>query len=418
MTMTGNGWRLVAAAGLVLAAGGWGASIDELVPRVAPAVVVIHCGIAGKLMPSVSAGFLVASNRLVTARHVFDSAVRAEAGFPDGVYVEITGLVAEDPGLDLAVVTFAPARLDVKPLRLAAKPPATGETVWAIGSPLGFDGSVSEGLISRVWPLPAKDGLVLQHSIPMSQGSSGGPLLNRKGEVVGVQSTVVWTHGDRPPGQNLNFAPCVDKVPRLPLLPPRAVGALGVPTAPAGRSLLGDDLDRFGSRPYVQDSMADALPLFEAAVARRPDCADAWFRLGCCRERLGKLDVAEQAYQRALELEPRHLEALNNIGVVYTRQRQLACAEEFLRKAVAVDEHYAMGWLNLAHVGLDAGKPAEAREAARRSVQADANLAAARLALGRAAHRCGDDAEARAQLPELERLDAKLAGELKNELRK
>ena len=77
----------------------------------------------------------------------------------------------------------------------------TGEEIYVTGNPDGYAGTFSVGVISAIRhddPLIA--GKTLQITAPISPGSSGGPVLNRKGEVIGI------INGDDPGGQNLNFA--------------------------------------------------------------------------------------------------------------------------------------------------------------------------------------------------------------------
>lgn len=74
-----------------------------------------------------------------------------------------------------------------------------GQRVLAIGNPLGLDRTVSDGLMSAVRGILGKI-QIIQTSAPVSLGSSGGPLLDLKGEVIEVISATVSE------GQNLNFA--------------------------------------------------------------------------------------------------------------------------------------------------------------------------------------------------------------------
>ena len=73
-----------------------------------------------------------------------------------------------------------------------------GETVYAVGNPRGLEGTFSDGIISSIRPVGSDK--LIQITAPLSPGSSGGPVLNRRGEVIGVS---VLTIRD---GQNLNFA--------------------------------------------------------------------------------------------------------------------------------------------------------------------------------------------------------------------
>ena len=73
-----------------------------------------------------------------------------------------------------------------------------GETVYAVGNPRGLEGTFSQGIISSIRPVGSDK--LIQITAPLSPGSSGGPVLNRKGEVIGVSVFTIRN------GQNLNFA--------------------------------------------------------------------------------------------------------------------------------------------------------------------------------------------------------------------
>jgi serine protease Do len=117
----------------------------------------------------------------------------------DGTVLIVDTIVAIDPNHDLALLAVHSAG-PLPSLTLGdSDVVAAGDPVLAIGNPLGvLDYTVSDGLISSVREI-SPDVKLLQISAPISQGSSGGPLFNSYGEVIGV-STAIFTEG-----QNLNF---------------------------------------------------------------------------------------------------------------------------------------------------------------------------------------------------------------------
>jgi len=102
---------------------------------------------------------------------------------------------------DLAVLPF-PGNNDPG-LPLASGDPKVGEDIWAFGSPLGFQNTVSKGNVSAL----RKEKGLIQITAPISSGSSGGPVTNTAGQVIGV---VVGVYSE---GQNINFAIPVDRLP-------------------------------------------------------------------------------------------------------------------------------------------------------------------------------------------------------------
>jgi len=158
----------------------------------------------------VGTGFILDPSGLIaTNLHVVAGSRDIKVKLHDGTPYEVTHIAGIDPGRDLALLKIQPTK-PLEPLRLGDSDQMTaGDQVIAIGNPLGvFDYSVSSGLVSQVRAVctPAEEkcppgGLtLLQISAPISQGSSGGPLFNQFGEVVGVTTLIVAQ------GQAINFA--------------------------------------------------------------------------------------------------------------------------------------------------------------------------------------------------------------------
>lgn len=167
------------------------------VPRQAlPSVVTIESyGTDGNPI-GLGSGFLLRDGRIVTNNHVVAGAE----------WVEITDQEEQLLGtVPYAEVISTRSDLAILPavetestgLLLSEDGPDVGESVWAIGSPQGLEGSVSSGIVSAVRSVEGQE--YVQISAPISSGSSGGPILDADGQVIGV---VVHYVTD---GQNLNF---------------------------------------------------------------------------------------------------------------------------------------------------------------------------------------------------------------------
>jgi S1-C subfamily serine protease len=178
--------------------------LQEIVRDAKPAVV--HLGVLspdGEEIASGS-GFLVSGDGYVaTDFHVIDGAPRVRAVFADEHRADVIGVVAYDVEEDVAVVALAK---DVYPyLALSPTPPHEGDEVTVIGSPRGLSGSISTGIVSAMRKAGPKLGGIsyaswtLQISAPISPGSSGSPVLDSEGRVIGL---AVGTES----GQALNFA--------------------------------------------------------------------------------------------------------------------------------------------------------------------------------------------------------------------
>ena len=146
---------------------------------------------------SLGSGFFVETNKVVSNFHVVEGAskiVIRQLGKKD--QDEAKQILKFSKKLDLAVIETTTTG---KPLPLNKdQSQGIGDRVVAIGNPRGLEGTVSEGIISSL--RPTEDFKILQVTAPISPGSSGGPLFDAEGRVIGVTTATVVG------GQNLNFA--------------------------------------------------------------------------------------------------------------------------------------------------------------------------------------------------------------------
>jgi len=140
----------------------------------------------------------------VTNAHVVAGAARVEIFDDSGALLGIAPYAEMlSSTVDLAILPSVGVRVPALPLALTA--PAVGEQVIVIGAPEGLTNTVSDGIVSAVRQLETRR--LLQITAPISPGSSGGPVLNARGEVVGVSVSILRE------GQNLNFAvPAADVI--------------------------------------------------------------------------------------------------------------------------------------------------------------------------------------------------------------
>ncbi|HVH07724.1 MAG TPA: trypsin-like peptidase domain-containing protein [Myxococcota bacterium] len=134
----------------------------------------------------------------LTNEHVAAGATGFEIALADGSTLP-ADLVGSDPATDLALLRARGSSLPFAALRTAR--PRPGQLVVAIGNPLGFESTVSAGVVSATGrSLRARDGRliddVIQHTAPLNPGSSGGPLLDSGGGVLGINTAIIaLAHG-------------------------------------------------------------------------------------------------------------------------------------------------------------------------------------------------------------------------------
>jgi S1-C subfamily serine protease len=145
-------------------------------------------------------GFLVSPDGvIVTNYHVIKTGNVAVVKFPDGTILPVDGVLAIDKVRDLAIIKIHGKSFPTLTLGNSDQI-QVGEEVVAIGNPLGLELTVSNGILSGIRSDEKEDGKLLQITAPISRGSSGGPLFNMFGEVVGIN--VMFLEG----GESLNFA--------------------------------------------------------------------------------------------------------------------------------------------------------------------------------------------------------------------
>lgn len=178
----------------------------DIVQRSSPAIVRIEAG-----PEKIGTGFIVDKGGVVaTNLHVVVGESAIKIKLFDGSQYQVTQINGVDPARDLALLQIRPTR-ELPTLKLGdSDAMSAGDQVVAIGNPLGFDYAVTSGLISQVRPICGAADIavqkcnqeltVLQISAAISPGSSGGPLFNQFGEVVGVTTAIITA------GQNFNLA--------------------------------------------------------------------------------------------------------------------------------------------------------------------------------------------------------------------
>lgn len=145
-------------------------------------------------------GFLVSKDGVIlTNYHVIAEGSSAIVKLPDGAFYVVEGVLASDKARDVAVIKAHGENFRTLTLGNSDRL-QVGEEVVAIGNPLSLESTVSNGIVSGIRTVEKEGGKFLQITTPISPGSSGGPLFNMAGEVVGI--TTLYLRG----GENLNFA--------------------------------------------------------------------------------------------------------------------------------------------------------------------------------------------------------------------
>ncbi|HEX6717980.1 MAG TPA: tetratricopeptide repeat protein [Pyrinomonadaceae bacterium] len=314
--------------------------LPDLVRQIKPSAVAIETFDSHGEKLSRGSGFFVDADRIVTNRHVLEGAYRAEVHSSTGAVFVVKGVLAVDAEGDLALLKIDPPTPQIKPLPLDKTSPQEGESVVVIGNPLGLEGSVTNGIVSAVRDIPTF-GRIIQITAPISSGSSGSPVVNMQGQVIGIATLQITG------GQSVNFAIPSERISQLQIATMTSLAEL---VASTGRNKRAKAVQFFrdGLSFLSKDDCEKALPYFEKAVESDSNYAEAWAQTGFCNEKLGKHAEALEASKKAVSLRP-SAESYFNIGLANYYLKQYKDAAEAYRQSVkldpynSADAYYAVG---------------------------------------------------------------------------
>ena len=138
---------------------------------------------------------------IITNQHVVKEAQKVTVTFLDGE-AYIGDVIGRDRDLDIAVVKVNPSNTYIQPIKIGdSSKLKVGEKIAAIGNPFGLSGSMTSGIVSQIGRLlPQESGYsipdVIQTDAAINPGNSGGPLINMKGEVVGINTAIQSATGE------------------------------------------------------------------------------------------------------------------------------------------------------------------------------------------------------------------------------
>jgi S1-C subfamily serine protease len=250
---------------------------------------------------SQGSGFVLTRDGLAATNfHVLQDAYRAEATLGDGRLYHVLRVHGFDVGRDLVVFQLGKMRSGrverpsgLRPLRLGASSEVkVGDRIATISSPKGLANTVSDGLVSAIRDDEGER--LIQISAPISPGSSGGPVFDAAGRVVGI-ATLQMSEG-----QNLNFATPIDS---LRDLLPRRENLTLAEFQKRARVQTGDD-DEFNRtfdaalRYQHRAEYRRAVRLYLYAEVLGPDEPSSYYNAGLCYIELHeKAHAAEQFYR-------------------------------------------------------------------------------------------------------------------------
>ncbi len=349
--------------------------LPELVRRIKPSAVAIETFDQKGATVSRGSGFFVAGDKIITNRHVIEKSSRVEIHLIDGKKIQAKGVLAIDGEGDLALLQVdVPPNSAVAALPLVQTAPQEGESIVVVGNPFGLEGSVSNGIVSAVREIPGY-GKIIQITAPISPGSSGSPVVNMRGQVIGVATLQAAE------GQSINFAVPSARIAQLKIADLQTFASLNTETLKNKRAAA-QNLYSQGLGILSRDDYAKAAVYFEKAVEIDPNYAESWYQAGFCYGMLARHAEALRASRQAAKLRPEWAQTYVNIGASSFALGQYKEAADAYRTAAKLDDGNAEV---LYALGLSLGKLGRADEellAYKRAVALKPDLANAWEQLG------------------------------------
>ena len=348
--------------------------LPELVKRIKPSAVAIETFDQRGNVVSRGSGFFVATDKVITNKHVIEKTSRAEIHLFNGRKYPVKGVLAVDGEGDLALLQVDVPKEFAVALPIVQRVPQEGESIVVIGNPFGLEGSVSNGIVSAVREI-AGYGKIIQITAPISPGSSGSPVVNMLGQVIGVATLQAAE------GQSLNFAVPSERISGLRIGELQSFTALSSEAQKSKRAAA-ERLYSQGLAQLSRDDYGRAVAFFEKAAETDSNYVEAWYQIGFCYGMIGRHAESLRASRQAAKLRPEWAEVYLNIGASSFALKEYRDAADAYRMATRLDADNADAQYAY---GLSLGKlnrPEEEVLAYRRAVALKPDHAGAYEALG------------------------------------
>jgi S1-C subfamily serine protease len=309
--------------------------------------------------------FIHPDGTLITNFHVVEGASKIEAKLPSGAFYKMKSIRGSSKDRDIAILQFD---AEVTPaVREFGDSDSieVGQRVVTIGSPLGLNVTVSDGIISNP-KLRMGRWDFIQFTAPISPGSSGGGLFDTSGRVIGLTSASLNIHEGEQEGsaQNLNVAIPVNVVKdaldgkdkTLSDESPYYYYILGniaedkrdfhgalenyqraVMLAESSHNPFAGAYLGLGGAYYELGNYDLEVANYRKATECDPENSDGWYYLATAFEDTGQYDKAIDAYQKSLELDPDNKETLHDLGLLFLATGKKDKAATLASKLMALD---------------------------------------------------------------------------------
>ena len=301
---------------------------EQIYKKITNTVVVVHAyDNSNELVKQGSGVVLNDKGYVVTNYHVLAGFDRLEILHGDEIipYVDIIGIDVEKDILILKIEAkkFPAIKIgDSKKLNI-------GQRIYAIGSPLGFENTISEGIISGLRSYEEYEKKFIQITASISSGSSGGAVVNDKGELIGISTLTAKE------GQNINFAIPIEDV-------------LNVEIGSYSKNDSYKDFEWFnkGLDAYKKGDYQKAIKYYTYFIEEYPNYSGAYINRGNAKDDLEDYRGAIQDYNKEIEINPSNDFAYNNRGFVKSKLEDYRGAIQDYNKAIEINPNNDFAYHN------------------------------------------------------------------------
>ena len=305
---------------------------DQIAEKTLAATVYLELSDRDNKILGFGSGFLVEPNQIATNFHAIEGAAKGTAtqgGKPTKYTIE--GISAVDEQNDLVILNVE--TVEVEPLLLGDSDTVTiGETVYVAGNPKGLKGAFLKDTVSSFREIETKKQFQMTGLI--HPGNSGGPVLNGKGEVIGI--SCITLEG----GQNLNLVIPSNYLKELLVQSGRAK-----PLWQGKESISVETHLRRGYAKYRLDQYQTAIADYDAAISLKPDFASTYYFRGTANRALGDYKAAIEDYSTAIDLKKDFAFAYYFRGTIRGDLGEHFIAIQDYNKAIDAKPDYAFAYL-------------------------------------------------------------------------
>jgi S1-C subfamily serine protease len=292
---------------------------EQIYKKVSGAVVVIHAYNDNDELATQGSGVVLNDKGyVVTNYHVLSGNERVEILHGKEVipYVDIIGI---DVDKDILILKIEAKRFPS--IKISNSNSLNiGQRVYTIGSPMGLENSISEGIISGLRSYDELRRNFIQISASISPGSSGGAVVNDKGELIGI-STLTMKEG-----QNLNFAIPINDILKV------EIGSYS-----KNNTYKDINLSKKGNNAFEDGDYENAIKYYSLYIEKYPNDAEAYNNRGNAKNKLKDYKGAIQDYDKAIEIRPNDADLYLLRGFVKDNLKDFSGAIQDYNKVIEIN---------------------------------------------------------------------------------